>query len=85
MTAYIVFLLIIIIEWMLFFPKAKVTFGKTIAYKQKKKYLVLVCIEMICFAGFRAINLGADTTVYMDALRYYSCLSHDNILSLIHI
>lgn len=80
MTAYIVFLLIIIMEWMLFFPNAKVTFGKTITYKQKKKYLVLVCMEMICFAGFRSIDLGADTTAYLDALRYYSCFSHDNIL-----
>lgn len=51
MSAYIVFLLIIVIEWILLFPNAKLTFGKNISYKQKKIFLVIVCVEMICFVG----------------------------------
>lgn len=80
MTAYIVFLIIIILEWLFMFPGAKVKVGQEIAYKQRKSFLIIVCIEMICFAGFRAIDIGADTVIYLDALRYYSNFSNDNIL-----
>ena len=48
MTAYIVFFIGYNNGMDAFFAqKQNVTFGKTIAYKQKKNYLVLVCIEMI--------------------------------------
>lgn len=80
MSAYIVFLLIIVIEWILLFPNAKLTFGKNISYKQKKIFLVIVCVEMICFVGLRTTNLGADTTTYLNALEYYSSLPHEEIL-----
>lgn len=80
MSAYIVFLLIIVIEWILLFPNAKLTFGKNISYKQKKIFLAIVCIEMICFVGLRTTNLGADTTTYLNALEYYSSLPHEEIL-----
>lgn len=80
MNAYIVFLVIIIMEWILLFPNAKLTFGENISYKQKKIFLIIVCSEMICFAGLRATNLGADTTTYLNALEYYSSLPHGEIL-----
>ena len=57
MTAYIVFLIIIILEWLFMFPGAKVKVGQEIACKQRKSFLIIVCIEMICFAGFRAIDI----------------------------
>ena len=80
MSAYIVFLVIIIIEWMLLFPNARLTFGEGISHKQKKTFLIIVCFEMICFAGLRATSLGADTTTYLNALEHYSSLPHEEIL-----
>lgn len=81
MKAYILFLVVIVAEWLLLFPDAKLTLGPAISYNQKKLYVVLVCIEMIAFAGLRATDLGADTTTYLDALRYYSALPRGEILS----
>lgn len=46
----------------------------------KKKYCFLICLEMILFAGFRATYIGADTSVYLDALDYYKSLPLGDIL-----
>ena len=46
----------------------------------KKKYCFLICLEMILFAGFRATYIGADTSVYLDALDYYKSLPWGDIL-----
>lgn len=46
----------------------------------RKRYCILICIEMILFAGFRALNVGADTTTYLNALTYYKNLPQGEIL-----
>lgn len=80
MTAYIVFLVIIVLEWLFMFPGARVTFGQEIEYRQRKRFLIIVCMEMICFAGFRATDLGADTGIYVQALKHYASLPHNEII-----
>ena len=80
MKAYILFLIVIILEWLLLFPGAKLTLGREIPYKQRKIFLVIVCIEMIGFAGIRDTALGADTTTYLRAFEYYSALPQGEIL-----
>lgn len=80
MSAYIIFIVFIIIEWILLFPNHKIIFGSNISYRQKKLFLTIVCIEMICFAGLRNTNLGADINTYLSGLEYYSSLPHREIL-----
>lgn len=80
MSIYIEFLIVIILEWFLLFPNANLVFGENITYNQKKLFLIIVCIEMIFFAGFRTTNIGADTPVYLDALEYYGAMPKSEIL-----
>lgn len=80
MSIYIGFLIVIILEWFLLFPNANLVFGENITYSQKKLFLIIVCIEMIFFAGFRATNIGADTPVYLDALEYYGSMPKSEII-----
>ncbi len=47
----------------------------------EKKFCVVVCAEMILFAGFRALTIGADTSTYLNALTYYKSLPQGEILS----
>lgn len=81
MSAYIGFLIIVIVEWLLFSPDARLTLGPTIPHNQKKIFLVIVCLEMIAFTGFRATDLGADTTTYLNALKHYRAMPHNAILN----
>ena len=37
-------------------------------------YLLLCCIELILLAGLRGYTIGADTALYLDALRYFKSL-----------
>lgn len=81
MSAYIGFLMIIVIEWFFLYPNGKIYIGEEIAYKQKKKFMIIICIELIFFAGFRGTDIGADTVTYLNALKYYSNLPHSSILN----
>lgn len=80
MGSYIGFLILILIEWMILFSKMKLKIGGLVEYNRRKKFIILVCIEMICFAGIRSFDLGADMGNYWGSLRYYSALPHDQIL-----
>lgn len=39
-----------------------------------RAYLLLCCIEIILLAGLRGYTVGADTVVYLNALRHYNSL-----------
>lgn len=80
MVVYLIFLGIVIMQWLLFFLNRKIDMNNPLTYKQRKNFVILVCIELICFAGMRAINIGADTGVYINALEYYKELPYDTIL-----
>ena len=80
MNSYLFFLGIVIIQWILLFPKGKINLNGYINCKQKKFFVILVCIELIFFVGIRATDIGADTTVYINALNYYKKLPNNQIL-----
>ena len=69
MSYYFMLISIICIEWFLFFPNAILRFE--LPCIRKKYFLLLVCIELILFAGLRGVTVGADTVVYLKALNYY--------------
>lgn len=46
-----------------------------------KRYCILICLEMILFAGLRALRIGADTSVYLNALVCYKNLPRNEILN----
>lgn len=85
------FIALIIIEWALcmYCADARATRlvfkdannRKVIEKKWEKNFCIVVCIEMILFSGFRALNVGADTVTYLDALAYYKSLPQEKILS----
>ena len=68
-------------QWLLLCPNGVIKLGKENKARQKCVFMILVCIELICFAGVRAFDIGADTEMYIKALNYYSTFSHDSILS----
>lgn len=85
------FVVLIIIEWMLCMCCADAHIAKSIVRdvnsrelikkKWEKYFCVIVCIEMVLFAGFRSLDIGADTGSYLKALNYYKNFSRDKILS----
>lgn len=80
MGIYLCFIIVVILEWILLFPAGKISFSCQISYKQKKRFMILVCLELIILATFRSIDIGADTPVYISALRYYKNIPHGNIM-----
>lgn len=87
----LLFVALIVIEWVLCLYCANACITglvledayslELIKKRWKKIFCVIVCAEMILFAGFRALNVGADTAIYLDALTYYKKLPHGKILS----
>ena len=81
MCSYLVFLVLVTIEWGLICK----TNGKNIevpnSTKEKKIFISLVCFELIIFVSMRADSIGADTTLYVSALDYYKSLPQDAILT----
>ena len=85
------FVVLIIIQWVLFMYFMNSDIGKSIATSVNtrevakkiwtRRYCALICAEMILFSGFRAFDVGVDTSVYLNALVYYSNLPHNEILS----
>lgn len=85
------FVVLIIIEWMLCMCCADAHIAKSIVRdvnsrelikkKWEKYFCVIVCIEMVLFAGFRSLDIGTDTGTYLKALNYYKNFSRDKILS----
>ena len=103
MAPYVGFMILILIEWMLFVPKVqmpaavscrplpsrianwvvmamKSQIGEPVGYARRKRFMILVCIELICFAGIRSLDLGADISNYLGSLRYYRSLAPNQIL-----
>lgn len=80
MVIYLSFLGIIVMQWYLLFLNRKINLHNPITYKHKRNFIILVCIELICLAGIRGISVGADTTVYINALEYYRGLDDNMIL-----
>ena len=80
MLIYLLFIGVIIIEWLIMFPEMEISYNGLRSYNHKKNFLILVCIEMIVLAGIRATNIGADTEVYIRALNYYKSLPKESIL-----
>lgn len=72
MSMYLAFLGVVIIQWILI--------NNTRNIKNKKRFLILVCVELIIFTGLREHNIGADTQIYLDALNYYELLPHESVL-----
>ena len=71
MVPYFCLLLVIFGQWIMLFPHGQISFNKPINKSQKKVFIVLTCLELICFAGLRSTNIGADTAIYLKALNYY--------------
>lgn len=81
MSVYLIFIGILIIQWLLLYPHGIINFNITTNCRQRKIFCILVCIELICFAGVRAIDLGADTVMYVRGLNYYSAMPQKDILT----
>lgn len=81
MIAYIILMVLILVEWIFFFSKYKGWFGVPLDYAHKKKFMILVCVELICFAGIRALDVGPDMDNYLGSLRHYRSLPHNQILT----
>ena len=75
MTVYIGYLMLMGIQsW--FFTKNDFMFTA----KNKKKFLILCCLELILLAAVRGYTVGADTRTYLDALEYYSAMPKKEVL-----
>lgn len=80
MSAYMILMGVFFIQWLVFFPIGSAKIGKIRNNRQKSIFMIIVCIELICFAGLRAIDVGADTETYIKALNYYKSFPKDSIL-----
>lgn len=90
MTYIILFILLITVEWLIFLLVGQKENGKVYLCganapgkreKQKSLFCSLICLEFILFAGFRALNIGADTKTYLAALDYYKKMPRGEILT----
>ncbi len=90
MTYIILFIFLITVEWLIFLLIGQKENGKaylcgadapTERKKQKSLFCSLICLEFILFAGFRALNIGADTKTYLAALDYYKKMPRGEILT----
>lgn len=70
MAAYLGYLILAGVQALFFYRRDNM--GK----KQfdARAYLFLSCIEIILLSGLRGYTVGADTVVYLDALRHYKTL-----------
>lgn len=75
MAPYLLLIGIIILEGLLY--KAGRKDGKT-----RTRFVVLVCLELILFAGFRADTIGVDTKNYIYALSYFKSCNIKEVFTL---
>ena len=80
MTVYFIFFLIMSLIWLALFPYMEITYN-SVSKLQKQVFCFIVAILLILLAGVRKTNMGADTTVYLQALKYYQSLPRNTILS----
>lgn len=62
MTAYIIFMLLMLLQ--------SVMFKADQSPRGKRQFLTVTCIELIVFTGLRGYTVGADTGNYLDLLRF---------------
>lgn len=81
MVWYFVFMGLALLQWFILYPNGKVSMRVEVASRHNRNFIILLCIELIFFAGLRDTDIGADTSLYLRALDYYASLPKDNILS----
>lgn len=79
MSYYFLLIGIIVIEWIMLFPNLIIKFE--LPKNRKKIFLILVCIELVIFVGFRGFTIGADTVVYLKAFNYYKGISFFDVFT----
>lgn len=80
MQMYLAYLILLTVQAILFSRNMPVpcSEGGRIVIKKKdgtRFFLMLSCIELIIFAGLRGHTIGADTVLYLDALKHYTGIS----------
>lgn len=91
MYLVLIFIFFIIVQWLFCLNRIKIDLNRTrendtftyvnINKKWRKRFCITVCTEMILFTGFRALDIGADTSTYLNALEYYKSLPRNEIIS----
>ena len=91
MKYIIFFTILIIIQWVIFLDIIELRCKKIVIKNIKsielvkkyyiKQYCALICIEMIFFTGFRALDVGVDNGTYLAALEYYKGLTFKEIFT----
>lgn len=77
---YFAFIGLVCIQCFLLYPQGRMTLKSKVATRRNRNFLILVCVELIFFAGLRNPTIGADTGVYLRALNYYAALPKGEIL-----
>lgn len=72
MTAYIVLMLLTLLQ--------SVMFKADQSQRGKRQFLTVTCIEFIVFAGLRGYTIGADTGSYLNTLNFFRELPITQIL-----
>lgn len=80
MQMYLAYLFLLTAQAMLFNRNMPVLCNEEgrIVIKRKdgtRFFLILSCIELIIFTGLRGHTIGADTVLYLDALKHYTGIS----------